>query len=796
VVGKSSSLYSLPRLRENDMGDPTPPIRLSITMPKPTRTSKKNAEDGKRPLLDQSIVNQLYEIAVEATQDEFISSFIDTRNVLNFFYTKYIMLPTMLHVKFTDTGLSNKMHDKDSEMIRMYEELIDLVKDANSRKVEEIKKKIRDLTTTTSEKKYQGTPSHLKIANGKEGIYRDFAQNPRAWGTTRAVLTDGAERSGVIQCPINIMRNQYYTYVVSSHNKEWLQHKVIKGVVTHMAIARESSSTVRGNDYVTLSSKSVIKIGDVVIKQVETGDKIIMNRHPTLWKHSMLGYRVDLWDVPCFGLNETNTKGLNADYDGDEGNAQIPHSTTGRIEASMLQAQYNLFGSHNGDPVVTILYNGIIGMYELSRDPEISESLFNRLLDVIRAKRFREQSAYIRDLELTEADLVYYEKKASKHGKNYRSGATLISMLFPKGLCYKRDKVVIEDGFLVSGDLKSKDISYEIIKAISLIDRFAAPYRVVDVGYTLASEYISAKGMMISANDYLAPGPTGYASQESDMMMIDQRGPYALKIDQVRKAQDPKFVRRENVASRQFWKNLTKEDRRILYDRSSIMPDDFAEKLSELNIRIIEFEEIKAGQTQASAERTEQVIASEISDFTAEYEKLLKKSSYEQRNISKISFMSGARGNIGQVMAAVSFVGQQYADADRLGLNVSRLSYYSQPGSKSIYDKGFVKNSFADGLSPHEVMMLAGPARRAAFKTYLGTPESGHISRQTILHTCGMKVNNHFATEDRSGIFIETLYGYGCDSAYVSKRSSVFGKTESVADPVALLKYLNAKRAA
>ena len=694
----------------------------------------------------------------------------------------------MLHVKFTDTGLSNKVHTE-TEMIDIYTKLIEHVVNHNGRNIEEVRKIIRDLTSTTSEKKYLRTPSHMKIANGKEGIYRDFAQNPRAWGTTRAVLTDGADRSGVIQCPINIMKNMYYTYTVSAHNHEWLQHKVIKGVVTHLVIPNESSSTNKGNNYIPLSSKSIVKIGDVVIKRVENGDKIIVNRHPTLWKHSMIGYRVDLWDKPCFGMNETNVKGHNADFDGDEGNAQVPHSTTGRIEAAMIQAQYNIFGSHNGDPVITILYNGIIGMYELSRDPIIDEGLFKHLLSVLRADRFKAQSVYIRDLIITPQTIEYYQNRSLKAGFNPFAGRVLISMLFPRGFCYKHGNVEIDDGFLIKGDLKSKDISYEIAKAISLIDRFTAPYRLADIGFQLASEYISAKGMMISANDYLAPGPTEYAGQESDMAKtFDERGPFALKLDRIQK------IDRSHMSSHEFWRNITKEDKQILYDRSSVMPEEYLSDLAQLNIRVIEYEKIKAGQTQASAERTERVITSEISDFTTKYEKLFKGSSYKERNISKISFMSGARGNIGQIMSAVAFVGQQYSEADRLGLDTSRLSYYSQQDSKTIFDKGFVQNSFADGLSPHEVFMLAGPARRAAFKTYLGTPESGHISRQTILHTSGMKVNNHFATEDRCGVFIETLYGYGCDSSYVSKRPTVFGSTESPADPISILNMLNAKR--
>jgi len=103
---------------------------------------------------------------------------------------------------------------------------------------------------------------------------------------------------------------------------------------------------------------------------------------------------------------------------------------------------------------------------------------------------------------------------------------------------------------------------------------------------------------------------------------------------------------------------------------------------------------------------------------------------------------------------------------------------YSEVNSKSIYDNGFVQNSFSEGLTPHEVYMLAWPGRLAAYMTYLGTPESGNASRQITLHLAGIHTNNSLAVEDREGRIIDSLYGYGCDARSVCRRDTPLGDIE------------------
>src|SRR5205814_5934073 len=113
---------------------------------------------------------------------------------------------------------------------------------------------------------------------------------------------------------------------------------------------------------------------------------------------------------------------------------------------------------------------------------------------------------------------------------------------------------------------------------------------------------------------------------------------------------------------------------------------------------------------------------------------LLQESDYRKRHIAIISYMSGARGDVGNILSAASTLGQFYAgDGSRPGSNISRLSHYSEPDSIDIFDRGMIRSCYADGLSPKEVMTIADASRMQAFQTYLGTPQSGNASRQLIL---------------------------------------------------------------
>jgi hypothetical protein len=62
----------------------------------------------------------------------------------------------------------------------------------------------------------------------------------------------------------------------------------------------------------------VAEEGAIIERSLRTGDYVLMNRQPSLHKHSMMMHRVVVDYSSTFGLNELATTPYNADFDGDE----------------------------------------------------------------------------------------------------------------------------------------------------------------------------------------------------------------------------------------------------------------------------------------------------------------------------------------------------------------------------------------------------------------------------------------------------------------------------------------------
>ena len=647
--------------------------------------------------------------------------------ILGLFYTRVILLPTSVQPMNFNKSRTNSVE----EITNMTKKYDDLVRGVINKNRDDIAMIQRALAVGGGSER-SGTPSHLMVCDGKQGLFRGPGQNKRAKETARAVATPNIYgRCSELRCPKFIMRNLYSTYVVSVHNKEWLQSEA--GVsVTHFVVPLETSTTNVRETYKKISQQTMLKLGDVVLKELRDGDYVVMFRNPTLWRHSLIGYQVKEWQNYCIGLHETNTQGHNADFDGDELNLMVGADLAARIEMQMMDAAYQLFSGRSGDPIIGIAYNGIVGAYVISTDDEIDPRTFKKLMDIIKAVELTTKASRIREIFIDES---YYQKIASKNGIPYLSGRTLISMLLPRTLNYRRDDVVIENGFMLRGKLRAADVAKGLITAISAIDKWRAPYLFVDRGYTMLSAYISGKALTISARDYVMPGDL----------------------------------------------------------RKQIIPEDYEGMLTNTEKEIVALEMSKAQRTKASIQRIEEQIVHKLDKLSTMVSELLKKGPYSQTNGATIAYMSGARGNVGNIAATVVNVGQMYVGSDRYDPTVSRSSYYVPRDSFSIFDRGFVRSSYAEGLTQAEVMIAANAARRQALNTYLGTPISGNTAKQTTRHQAGVIISDGLSVIDGSGRMLDCIYGYGCDSTMITYRKLPMGDTELPIDPIALLERINAE---
>jgi DNA-directed RNA polymerase III subunit RPC1 len=60
-----------------------------------------------------------------------------------------------------------------------------------------------------------------------------------------------------------------------------------------------------------------LKIGDVVERQLQNGDYVLLNRQPTLHSGSIIAHKVVIRPYKTFRFNLATTSSFNADFDGD-----------------------------------------------------------------------------------------------------------------------------------------------------------------------------------------------------------------------------------------------------------------------------------------------------------------------------------------------------------------------------------------------------------------------------------------------------------------------------------------------
>lgn len=129
---------------------------------------------------------------------------------------------------------------------------------------------------------------------------------------------------------------------------------------------------------------------------------------------------------------------------------------------------------------------------------------------------------------------------------------------------------------------------------------------------------------------------------------------------------------------------------------------------------------------------------------------------------------SGARGNTLNLAQMGACVGQQALRGGRIGEGYQERSLTCFPrNDRSAKARGFIKNSFKDGLEPHELFFMAMTGRDSLMDTALRTPKSGYLYRRLANSLQDLKVEYDFTVRDASNKIVQ--FAYGEDGLDVSK---------------------------
>jgi DNA-directed RNA polymerase beta' subunit len=151
-----------------------------------------------------------------------------------------------------------------------------------------------------------------------------------------------------------------------------------------------------------------LNIGDKVERYLSTGDAIYLNRQPTLHRNSMLGMKVVVKPGKTIRFNLSITKGLNADFDGDEGNIFCCETLESTAELNeIVNAKAHMLSAQTNKPEMVIVQDSLLAAYLMTRTP-VQMSKCNFMNCLMRTNAL-DNAAYVdRGNDLFASDLFEY----------------------------------------------------------------------------------------------------------------------------------------------------------------------------------------------------------------------------------------------------------------------------------------------------------------------------------------------------------------------------------------------------
>ncbi len=479
-------------------------------------------------------------------------------------------------------------------------------------------------------------------------------------------------------------------------------------------------------------SQFKIQIGDIVERQLKSGDVGIIGRQPTLHVGSMISRKLRIlnedsnlnnnFQAKGIRFNLSLTKSLNADFDGDEMNLYVPQSYLAQSELINVSSTKGLIKSTQSSSLMqTLCQDALVGGYyytykkvKLTRDQfydasmiiEDSYSKIQHILDVVR---------WINKDKNIQEEEIYY-------------GNYLFSILLPNDFEYSKCDTIITRGVMIKGVLNKNNLGAGFNSIPHKLEK--------DYGADVCIDFLSNYQMLI-ANIL---GITGFSIGLDDCY-IDQDN-----VDKIQESITKTYIQAQSIIETE--KDLEARETKINYCLSNTVQ-----------------------------------VGVDIS-----------KSILKPDNALNIMVLSGAKGNYQNIAQITSMVGQQTVEGKRISevYGGRTLPHYPFDGmtDKDIYEsRGFIRNGYLLGVTPLEFYFQNIGGRTGLIDTAIKTAKSGYIQRKLTKKMEDLKINYLNYVVNANNDVIQPSFGIGLDP---SRLISVGGKL-SFTNPITILDMINSE---
>ncbi|WZZ31381.1 hypothetical protein YC2023_014782 [Brassica napus] len=232
-----------------------------------------------------------------------------------------------------------------------------------------INSEVRGVQIMPNTKPLAGLLQRLK---GKGGRFRANLSGKRVEFTGRTVISpDPNLKITEVGIPILMARILTFPECVSRHNIDKLRQRVRNGPnkypgARNVRYPDGSSRTLVGDYRKRIADE--LTYGCIVDRHLEDGDAILFNRQPSLHRMSIMCHRARIMPWRTLRFNESVCNPYNADFDGDEMNMHVPQTEEARTEAiTLMGVQNNLCTPKNGEMLVASTQDFLTSAYLITR---------------------------------------------------------------------------------------------------------------------------------------------------------------------------------------------------------------------------------------------------------------------------------------------------------------------------------------------------------------------------------------------------------------------------------------------
>lgn len=512
---------------------------------------------------------------------------------------------------------------------------------------------------------------------GKTGRVRGNLMGKRVDFSARTVIACDPELSIIeLGVPMKIAKNLTKPVYVNETNKEFLTYLVKNGPDVFpgakiLELQNGNSISLRYHDRENI----VLNVGDIVHRHLMNGDYVLFNRQPTLHRMSMMAHVVRVMEKgDTFRMNVADTKPYNADFDGDEMNMHMPQNDEAEMELKYLAAvRYQIISPALNKSIIGIFQDSLLGSF-----------LFTRENVMIHRKRAMNLLAKCNRLDPT----FFLD------GKEYYSSFEILgNILPPLTIKYKTNLfknieegkeltsnniLEIENGIMKRGQFEKDSLCGG---GRGLIQRINNDFSEEECQYfidnlqSIITEYMKECCFSVGMSDLISNEQT---TQSINKIILDKKKEVANLIDQLHLG--------------------------ILDNKSGKTNDEYFELQVNNILNKAAGESGRIGIDQLNKDNRFIIIVN-----------------------------SGSKGSALNITQMISCVGQQNVDNKRIPYSYpNRTLPHFKQFDDSTSARGFVENSFINGLTPEELFFHAMGGRVGLIDTAVKTSQTGYIQRRLI----------------------------------------------------------------